>query len=82
MPARKITKMTWCDRHAPWFATCGTRARQIECMCEGGPGGWEPGCNGGTCQILPGTDTFYEASCHAPLDLEWTHAPDSHTLTN
>lgn len=77
---RKITKIQFCERHAPWFAT-ESRARKIECMVEGGPGGWSPGCEGGRCRLWPGTDTFEPSVCTTragflseSLPLDWTKA--------
>jgi hypothetical protein len=77
---RRITKIQLCERHAPWFAGC-TRNRTIECMVEGGPGGWTPGCENGQCRIWPGTDTFEASICTTragflseSLNLDWTHA--------
>lgn len=70
---RKITKFQLCDRHRPWFSG-ETRRRQIECMVEGGPGGWTPGCEGGCCKIWPGRDVFEPSVCHDELPLEWTAA--------
>lgn len=72
--ARKVTKFQLCDRHAPWFAG-NTRYRIIECLNEGGPGGWTPGCEGGRCRIWPGTDYHVESACHGEMDLDWTRRP-------
>ena len=69
--ARKVTKTQFCDRHAPWFAL-SPRYRKIECMVEGGPGGWTPGCSGGTCRLWPGTDIFTPSVCTGELSLDWT----------
>jgi len=71
---RKISKYQHCDRHAPWFT--GGRRDTLEAMVEGGPGGWTPGCSGGTCRLWPGTDTFCATVCHGELDLDWTTAPE------
>lgn len=73
MKTRKQTRFELCGRHRPWFEG-NTRARQIECMVEGGPGGWAPGCVDGKCRIWPGTDVFYPEVCGGELELEWTHA--------
>lgn len=70
---RKITKFELCERHAPWFAG-SRRRRQIECFVEGGPGGWSPGCEGGTCRLWPGTDLFVPEVCLGELSLDWTKA--------
>jgi len=72
---RKHTKFVLCDRHRPWFAG-ETRYRQIECMVEGGPGGWAPGCEGGECKLWPGADIFEASVCDGgQLPLDWT-TPD------
>lgn len=71
--ARKRTKFQLCKRHAPWFAG-ETRYRQIECLNEGGPGGWSPGCQDGTCRIWPGLDYHVEDACHDEMKLDWTRA--------
>lgn len=68
---RKITKFQLCERHAPWFAG-ETRYRKLECMVEGGPGGWSPGCKGGHCRLWPGTDMFTPSYCHEEANLDWT----------
>ena len=70
---RKITKFEICERHAPWFAHA-TRYRKLECMVEGGPGGWEPGCEGGRCRLWPGTDVFEASVCTHEMALDWTVA--------
>ena len=71
--ARKHTKYELCERHAPWFG--GNRYRTVECMVEGGPGGWTPGCHGGKCRLWPGTDLFCESVCHGEMMLDWTVFP-------
>ena len=68
---RLHTKIQFCERHAGWFAGL-PRYRKIECMVEGGPGGWTPGCEGGECRCWPGTDIFDPAYCTDELDLDWT----------
>lgn len=69
---RKTTKFQLCERHAPWFAG-ETRYRKIECLNEGGPGGWSPGCAGGKCRLWRGTDYHVPESCYAEADdLDWT----------
>lgn len=68
---RKRTRYVLCDRHKPWFSGLG-RYRIIECMNEGGPGGWTPGCEGGTCHLWPGTDIHEPSVCHGEMHLDWT----------
>jgi hypothetical protein len=69
---RKITRFELCDRHIPWFVGL-TRYRTIECLNEGGPGGWTPGCEGGKCRLWRGTDYHCESSCFSEADdLDWT----------
>ena len=68
---RKVTLFELCERHAPWFAS-EPRYRKIECMVEGGPGGWTPGCAGGVCRLWPGTDLFERGVCFEEMELEWT----------
>lgn len=83
---RKRTRFVFCDRHRPWFEACGGRARQIECLVEGGPGGWSPGCEGGRCRLWPGTDTFEASICTGEMEagpetpLAWTLGPRAHAF--
>lgn len=73
--ARKRTRYEHCERHAPWFAGLG-RYRIVECMVEGGPGGWTPGCEGGRCRLFPGLDLICRTTCErigfGELELDWT----------
>lgn len=68
---RKITRFELCERHAPWFAR-QTRYRKIECLNEGGPGGWTPGCHTGRCRLWPGTDYHEPSVCDREMEMEWT----------
>lgn len=70
---RKVSKMTFCDRHAPWFAR-ETRRRQAECMVEGGPG---TTCSGGTCTLHAGTDFYIGSVCFGQYPLTWTGEPEA-----
>ncbi len=70
---RKITKFQFCERHEPWFAGA-SRYRKIECMFEGGPGGWTPGCEGGMCRLWPGRDICDASVCSTEFELDWTKA--------
>lgn len=76
---RKHTRYQLCERHAPWFDG-ETRYRKIECLVEGGPGGWTPGCEGGTCRLWPGTDTFSPEYCTEEMELEWTRIAESERI--
>jgi hypothetical protein len=76
---RKVTKFQLCERHAPWFDG-QTRYRKIECMNEGGPGGWTQGCSGGKCRLWPGTDFHEPSCCSSEMALDWTLPEIVHAL--